>query len=200
MSFQTVQQQEVDTSDYDMWLALSQSQQDFEMVVDKELLKKMVSCFQNHINESCKDYFFTQLKNKMEMIDNEYSKRFHEVIDQIENIKQGLALEKEKFNELKKRCYAEMQTETKLEAELQQCQFEQKQLEEQLIRTREKIKKDYDFISSKIKATEQTAEHKQTDLTGIVEKHNQMVEEYSKLYDAYNKYRTAYEKFTSLKK
>ncbi|ELP90546.1 hypothetical protein EIN_019450 [Entamoeba invadens IP1] len=118
MEYHLVGSKIVDTTSYDQWIKLAQSNEDFQILADKETLQKIVHSFQLQLNKQCREYFVQQYMVRMVAVEKEFNRKYNVLNEQLIQAQNELEAAKEEQNTLKRTVYALQQKKLLLEQKL----------------------------------------------------------------------------------
>ena len=173
------------------WIELIQSQEDFSIVINREILQSMLGGFEMLMNQKAKEVYFEQQKQRIIQIDQMYQEQYglgnqssiqreyqniktsnHDIQTEITMIKQQITHLQQSLTEKNQIITAEHQ---QLLYQQQQLEQELQQFEQQLI----DIKRAKDETSSRI--------------VDLIEKFNAFIPRYEELYNSYSQYKQSYD-------
>ena len=173
------------------WIELIQSQEDFSIVINREILQSMLGGFEMLMNQKAKEVYFEQQKQRIIQIDQMYQEQYglgnqssiqreyqniktsnHDIQTEITMIKQQITHLQQSLTEKNQIITAEQQ---QLLYQQQQLEQELQQFEQQLI----DIKRAKDETSSRI--------------VDLIEKFNAFIPRYEELYNSYSQYKQSYD-------
>ncbi|KAL7721852.1 Uncharacterized protein QTN25_000643 [Entamoeba marina] len=184
--FTPVQSETIDSTNPEYWQTLCNSPHDFQIVINKETLKGMISGFQNMENVACVQYFYQQIQKKFVSIDKAYQDRCAEHASLLQSSIDEYNTEKS-LNQNVLNSYNEASRKNEmLREQMQQYQHQIRKLESTITSEQNKY---YQHIEELKKRDSVVAE-----MANVVKKYNSMVDDYDKLYPSYEAYKTEYEK------
>ncbi|BFU19895.1 hypothetical protein EHI8A_107010 [Entamoeba histolytica HM-1:IMSS-B] len=193
MQYKIYKQQQIEGNNPQFWVNLCQSQDDFRIVINREILQQMIAGFQQEANELWKKYFFEQQTQKIKEMESVFSTAVISTPNEITEIQQEL--NQLKFIQEKMiRSYEVNQSENnqyikgieraneiinKKESQIQTIQNET-----------EKIEVELQTVLSQRENEKKVSEKK---VVKLITEHNEMVVKYDELFQSYTKYKKAYE-------
>ncbi|EDR24242.1 hypothetical protein EDI_306110 [Entamoeba dispar SAW760] len=193
MQYEIYKQQQIEGNNPKFWVNLCQSQDDFKIIINREILQQMISGFQEEANELWKKYFFEQQIYKIKEMENVFSRIVTGIPN--ENVEIQQELNQIKFLKEKViRSYEVSQAENKQYIKEIERRNEIINMKENQIQTIQNETERIDIeLQSVLSQKENEKKVKEKKAFKLVEEHNKMVVKYDELFQSYIKYKKAYE-------
>ncbi|EKE42183.1 hypothetical protein ENUP19_0052G0049 [Entamoeba nuttalli] len=193
MQYEIYKQQQIEGNNPQFWVNLCQSQDDFRIVINREILQQMISGFQQEANELWKKYFFEQQLQKIKEMESVFSTVATSTPNEITEIQEELS--QLKFLQEKMiRSYEVNQAENNQYVKEIERANEIINMKENQIQTiqneTEKIDVELQTVLSQKENEKKVSEKK---VVKFITEHNEMVVKYDELFQSYTKYKKAYE-------
>ena len=181
-----------DSFDPQTWVNLCNSNDDFEIVIDKETLRSMISGFQTFENQACIEYFKQHVGEKISYLDDAFKQRYQDQIKQLQMLSDQNN-ESETVEEKKKQAYEKIVNENDAlredinakEARVQQLkqnyQQQKLQMDEYITQAKQHIQQLHDTNIQIRDATNSMVQH-----------HNELVIQYDNAYVEYDRLKKEY--------
>ena len=193
MQFEELKQKEIDATNPQVWIDLCNQEGDFNIILNRDILRQMVYGFQMMTNEKSKEYCMEQEMEKINVMDQMYGRGYSESVELLKQItteKENLALVNVRMersfnvtNVENERIIKQIETNnTEIAKKQSVLRYEENDMKKQMQERQE-------VLLSKQQERDRINEN----LMRTVNQHNEMIEEYDKMYNSYNQYKKAYD-------
>ena len=192
MNYQNEQIIETSIENPEYWMNLIEQPNDFQFMMNKEILQAMINGFEILANEKAKEYYFEHQKQHVLQMDKQFSSN-------VSN-KQQTSMNKEQFDSIvqsNKQLNTTILQNTQMIDQLNQTNQQKKmiiqQSQNQYSEKQNDLHLTMQMLDQELLQARNAKEAVNTELDRMVNEHNVFVQTYDELYQTYAKYKHAYE-------
>ena len=191
MNYQIENTIEAQIENPEFWMQLIQQPGDFNLVMNKEILRGMMIGFDRMINQKSKEFYYEQQKQKIIQMDQYYAQH---MMSQQQSVSRE---EYERLVQSNRQLHASILQNKELIGQLNQSiQMKQELIQQHQIdlsQRRSQFDENVQYLEQQLVQSRQEKESVGGKLLKLVDEHNRFIATYDELYQSYAKYKQGYE-------